>query len=30
LFWSFNHRPNIIALEVVQLFLHDHHPIRIM
>jgi hypothetical protein len=30
LFWSFNQRSRFIALEVVQLFLHSHHQIRIM
>jgi hypothetical protein len=27
---SFNQRPHFISLEVVQLFMHGHHPIRIM
>jgi hypothetical protein len=27
LLWSFNQRSHFIALEVVQFFLHSHHPI---
>jgi hypothetical protein len=27
LLWSFNQRPHLIVLEVVQLFLHSHHSI---
>jgi hypothetical protein len=29
LLWSFNQRPQFIALEVVQFFLYGHHPIQI-
>jgi hypothetical protein len=27
LLWSFNQRPYFISFEVIQFFLHGHHPI---